>query len=516
MDKENTLLPLSVIRTDTVLSRYPIHNLAKTGEIDIEIQRKNENGEIDVRWEVSHNSKYGHPRQLAYKLDTIVVNRHIEEAGRPIPEIIRLGSLRDIATQLGLSHHDSQTLKRAFRQNAFVGISAKLQYKDRRGFERTLEADFTRYDVIFTGEELPDGRKADAVHLILSRVHREVLNNAPARPLDYDYLKALSPASQRFYEIVSYRIFAALTHKLPTADIAYSEYCIYSAQERYFTWEQVKKQIYKLHQPHLKSGYIERVSHEATTDADGKADWVLKYIPGLKAKAEYKTFNSTKQRECVKTIDVATESVISETSQPKPEQSTPTLTDEQKHFVKELIERFSVHEDTAIKLVTTRLEQVAHQLELYPHRQHSRIKDPAAYIIRAIERNYSPPTGYQEQKAQKERKEEETKVKALEQTHRGHQEAHYAAWIHYLGQREAEVKETHQEAYRAFGQCSIIEREQFASSSKPKIREMQEKIYDRTDSHLNRFHKYFKDYPGCEVLDFWTWDSRINPTPFEK
>src|SRR5262245_34183922 len=96
------LIPLHIIRTETVLSKLAIHNLAKKGSFEIQIVRRNERGEAELRWEVSYSSRYGPPRQLAYKLDTIVINRRIDESGRPISKIIRLGSLRDIARELGL------------------------------------------------------------------------------------------------------------------------------------------------------------------------------------------------------------------------------------------------------------------------------------------------------------------------------------------------------------------------------------------------------------------------------
>src|SRR6266516_4765938 len=220
------IAPLAVIRTETILSRLPIHNLAKRGEVDISITTKNERGEIDLQWEVSYSKKYGDARQLAYKLDTIVINRKIDELDRPLPKAIRLGSLREVGKDLGLSvGKPIVNLRKAFLQNAFVGITAKLKYKSKDGTERSLEAGFTRYSVVFTGERLPDGSKADAVYLLLNEPYWEVLNNAPTRPLNYDYLKALTPAAQRFYEIISYKIFAAIKYHHPTAKISYSEYC---------------------------------------------------------------------------------------------------------------------------------------------------------------------------------------------------------------------------------------------------------------------------------------------------
>ena len=53
--------------------------------------------------------------------------------------------------------------------------------------------------MVFTGERLPDGRLADCVYIVLNQPYWEVVNHAPVRPLDYDYLKALTPGAQRFY-----------------------------------------------------------------------------------------------------------------------------------------------------------------------------------------------------------------------------------------------------------------------------------------------------------------------------
>src|SRR5689334_12134799 len=94
------LFPLNTIRTETVLSRFPVHRLAKRGSISIDIRERVAGGEIKTIWEVSHNSKYGQPGPLAYKVDSLIINRRIDDAPRPIPKIIKLGSLRDICREL--------------------------------------------------------------------------------------------------------------------------------------------------------------------------------------------------------------------------------------------------------------------------------------------------------------------------------------------------------------------------------------------------------------------------------
>src|SRR5438105_5000019 len=93
---------LDIIRTETALSRYPIHRVANKGLVNIEIRRKDEKGITTFLWEVSHNSRYGQPGPLAYKLDTLVINRKIDEAGKSAPKVLRLGSLFEIAQELNL------------------------------------------------------------------------------------------------------------------------------------------------------------------------------------------------------------------------------------------------------------------------------------------------------------------------------------------------------------------------------------------------------------------------------
>jgi hypothetical protein len=291
MAEEGTgLTPLNVIRTENVVSRFPVHNLSKKGKIEIQILKRNSQGEVEIKWEVSYNDKHGQARQLAYKLDTIVINRRIEEEGRPLPKLIRLGSLREIADRLDMGGN-TNVIKRALRQNASTFITVKVGYTNTDGTEKTLEADFTRYSVIFTGEKLPDKRRADCVYLNLNDVYWTMLNEAPWRPQDYDYLKALTPAAQRFYEIVSAKFYNSFRFSnLNASKITYSEYCAYSAQQRYFDYEHFKKQMYKVHQPHKKSGYLSDVSYESMQDADGKPDWMMRYVPGPKAKNEFEYF----------------------------------------------------------------------------------------------------------------------------------------------------------------------------------------------------------------------------------
>jgi hypothetical protein len=290
--QQTACAPLSILRTETVLSRFPIHNLTKHGPVTIRIRRTNAHGELEVRWDVSYNEHYGPPGPLAYKLDTLVINQRLDALPRPLPTVLRVDSLRQIGALLDLNDSGRQQahLKRAFHQNASAYIVAKLRYRGRDGTERRLETGFTRYSVVWTGERLPDGTTADAVYLLLSEPYREVLNQAPVRPLDYTYLKLLTPTAQRFYELLSYKIFAALKHRQPHATLRYADYCLLAPQPRATDYDHVKKQMYKVHQRHLASHYLTQVRYDVTTDEEGRPDWLMQYTPGPKARAEYAAF----------------------------------------------------------------------------------------------------------------------------------------------------------------------------------------------------------------------------------
>lgn len=410
---------LSPIRVETALSRYPVHRLAKHGDIAIDIVERRINGEMSVRWEVTYNSKYGQPGPLAYKLDTLLINRRIEEAKRPVPKTLRLGSFREINTELVLTNHDTEKVKRALRQNAFAAITAKITYRQSDGSTRTLEADFTRYSVVFTGEELPDGRKADAVYIILNDVYMQVINGAMTRPLDYDYLKILPPASQRFYELLSFQMYATLKHGRSRAKLRYSELCTYSPLTRQYDWNVVRPQLARIHAPHKKSGYVGEINFQETVDADGKADWIMLYQPGPKARAEFRAF--TKRGGPVM---LEVEPFNSEPPPPLAPLDGALLPSP---LECELIDH-GVTVGVAKQLAASFPEEAIRlQLEILDwltEKKPEKITEPAAYLVTAIKNSHATPKGFVSY-AERERRAEAKRAKeqqAVEEQRRKQEE----------------------------------------------------------------------------------------------
>jgi hypothetical protein len=487
------LLPLNTIRTESALSRFPVHRLSNGGSVNIEIRESNNEGELKTKWKVSYNSEYGQPGALAYKVDTLAVNRKFDEIGRPLPTLIRLESVAAIAKELGSNRVE---IKKALYQNAFAAITAKMSYKGKDGTEKTIEAGFTRYSVIFTGETLPDGRKADAVYLLLNEIYREILNTAQIRPLDYDYLKELSPGAQRFYELLSFQIFGALANERPRAKMLYSYYCTRAPQTRYFDYEHVKKQMYKVHAPHKKAGYISAVEFRETTDGEGRADWEMLYTPGRKAKAEFRAFrepNRTlgKKRKKPAQLELP---AVTEPTEPPPAAAIHPAAPENEPLVTKLI---SIHiaEPTARELVRDYRKSVELQLRALPYRNLNTIKDLAAWLIVAIKESHQLPEAITEAQAKQEEVRHAIAKKEAAIARQSDEEARRAAYFDFLRDRVGQTEKTQPEPYRAFLNDSAAKRAELERdpAHKGQAKKIQLRVFDDEQSHLERFRDYFNE-----------------------
>lgn len=421
--EESGPLTLNRIRVETALSRFPIHRLARKGSVSIDLQRITENGEADFKWEVSYTAKYGQPGPLAYKIDTLIVNRRVDEARRPLPELIRLGSLTDICSEMGMvdSGENRAHIRKALLQNAFAAITAKIRYKTRSGSEKWAEIGYTRYSVIFTGEILPAGNQADAVYAILNPPYRDLLNQVEMRPLDYNYLRFLAPGSQRFYELASFQIFGAIASGRPRAKIVYSSYCQHAPQMRYPDFEHLKKQMYKVHLPHRESGYILKVDYEKTTNKAGEADWDMFYTPGPKAFAEYRAFTN-RQTVAPLGLNPASQALHS----PKTDRAQATLDlVEVNPVVAELLKR-GISEKMAAELLARVKpgQEVIDQIEYFDHVKsadvHGKLASPTGFLVSIIRENIPVPKTFPTSRKSKLDEEQ----KALESDLRARYEAY--------------------------------------------------------------------------------------------
>lgn len=524
-DSVNELAPIIRIGTETVLSQYPLHRLAKKSSLEIRVTKTNARGKLITTWEVSASQKYGEPGPLAYKLDTILINREIDEARPNIPEVIRLGSLRDICTALDISPEgkNTQLVKKALHQNASAYITAKLDYRSKDGSERNFEFGASRYEVIFVGQKLPNGAKADAVYIILHRTFREFLSNANTRPLDYDYLKSLPPAAQRLYELLSFQIYAALKYGNPRAKYLYSDFCRFAPLTRYEEWDKVKKQLYKIHQPHKASEYLAKVEFEEITGEDGKPDWVMWYTPGAKAKREFKEF-TPKRLEAQSERPQLIETLLQESSEAGKQVSklsskqvnkkkikqvekrlAPVQTPEELSLIEKLM-NCGIEESRAARLIVSDRDECELWVNAWPYQNQKGMDNPPAVLISFIESKRRPiPKGYAEQQKREERRkqneEDEQKKRA------GELHFDYFAPL-YREQQRAEFLEIEKKHPEEFQEFSAYFTKKFSKTLRMVGKdEIREKIT------LQKAFEFFNDERpelGIRFTTFEEWNTKEN------
>jgi len=296
---ERKVIPLMPIRVEREFLDFPLHRLTGRGKNNtlekIEIEGVDQDGN-QLLWRVTANAQYGAPGELAYKLDRLYIDRLLDKAGTKKPKYIPLGTISEIAKVLGRdnSGHSLRQIRNALKQNALAGLEIKKTIILKDGSEDCFEGCFTRYSVFFRGEKLPNGSRADRTWIVLSDPWHWLLNSVGTRPLNYEYLQILPPMAQRFYELVTPKVFGCLKYGRPFARYTYSEFCRNAPQTRYLKWEQVKKQMYKVLRHHKNSGYLESVGYQQFKDEVGRLDWEMQLIPGPLALLEFDKFTRGK------------------------------------------------------------------------------------------------------------------------------------------------------------------------------------------------------------------------------
>jgi len=291
---------LTTWRASADLLKYPRHILAQTSrgkrETDIRIGDKRK-GQY---WHVTTNQKIGVPGKMSFDFDYQILHQKFHEAllkarqngHKTAPRYVVVGSLREIAKQLGLKSPDTVKVRKAIESNqaAIIQTDKAVRFVNEKGELEYLSGQFTAYNVYIRGDHLPDGDQAKKVILELSIPFWQALNCQDfSKPIDGQYFKQLKkPGAQRWYTLVSTDIFVALNKNLPYAKVRYSEYCKFHPQKRHTEFKRMQTQMTNLHQKHIELEYIESPQYQETRDrTNDQKDWWILYKPGHKAHAEY-------------------------------------------------------------------------------------------------------------------------------------------------------------------------------------------------------------------------------------
>lgn len=443
--EEQELARVVPIRTETTLTRFPFHRIAKKGAVKIRQTKRNARGRVETTWEVRNP-----PGPLAYKLDTIIINRRIDEMRNrgEIRQLLKLGSLRDICQELGInaSGKNTNAIKEALRENAFAGITAKIEFAGNDGTERTFEFNTTRYTVIFTGERLPDGKRADAVYIELHPRYHEMLRHSRTRPLDYEYLKELPPSAQRLYELLSFAMYGTLKHGRPNAQMLYSEFCASAPLTRYDEWDRVRPQMWKVHKPHIEAGYIKTVEFQETTDATGRCDWLIKYTPGGKARHEHREFKSKRIED--QTPKPARPRLVG--TKDKGREERTTRTPEDAALIEKLMS-YGVDEAQAARLVERDRVECELWATAWPHQNKKGMDNEPAVLKSFIEKKRRPlPKGYKDALAHEEHRRNHEEREQRRMASEFHFDYFAPIYRARLKEELSAIEQTHPDEYRAF------------------------------------------------------------------
>jgi hypothetical protein len=170
----------------------------------------------------------------------------------------------------------------------------------------------------------------------------------------------------------------------PSARLLYSMYCLHAPQARYLTFDQVKKQMYKVHLPHRESGYIEKVEYRATSDREGKPDWEILYTPGPKAYREHGAF--------AKRGSVA---LLPEPGRPPEQQSLGLADGVDADIVTELVRRGVTAKKAHI--LATRTQYIVEQIEYVDYliaQAPRKFHNPSGFYVRFLEDNAPVPAQF--------------------------------------------------------------------------------------------------------------------------
>lgn len=275
MDEERVCRPLS----EPVLPELPFFMFSKRRVDALPVQIE-ATGIPSTYWRVVADPLAGFPGEVAFRIHTFVVVPRIYDEYPSVPESISLGRTARLCSELGISDsgHNLNCVTRALCQLSNAQITARLDYRGADGLTYRLDAEFPRYTA---------HPERDGIQVRLSAPYRQLLCRAAPSFVDLPYLLPLPPGAQRFYQLVNAKLHDTIKHGRPIV-MTYSEYCMRTSQARYFDREAVQKQMYKLHAPHIRSGYLDKTIHyHPFTHSTGVRDWLIEYAAGYRARSEY-------------------------------------------------------------------------------------------------------------------------------------------------------------------------------------------------------------------------------------
>lgn len=477
-----------------------------------------------IHWKVNPNfaSHIGAPSLVAHEVWVRLIKPRIDEERKAvgfIPSVIPLGGVRHCLRLLGWSYggHQARSLIRAINQIGGAWCEASLWLPSRevdengKAIHRSFHANFSRLSLYAIGanhlteEDIRQGRIEfafdldDVLYIKLDPVEMKLLEGEADRPIDNEYLFSLSPSARRWYELLASKFYGVVSNAQRGrgyCEIRYSWYVqrhhtLKSHTSRKRMVQQMNEVIFE----HLEMGFVQKVEYETvrhTSMGERSEDLLVRYYPGKFA------IRITKR--------------ISEGLRPV-SRSKPTrkaLKQEQVHRRGESLHQdllnLGVSSARADRLIKENPEEVERQIRALPYRETKSIRDVGAWLVSAIEGAFEVPETitYAIEKERKGREVRETDE--LRRLREQHEASHRESYSLYLRRRICEIETDDPAGYMIFLEETALERDRNAKLiSSVEVRQLLlEKL----------FQEHFSKCGEHEVLDFWQWDSALNPNPY--
>jgi hypothetical protein len=397
----------------------------------IKYQATDEEGRT-IHWEVHQNTskEIGPPGVEAHLVWVLLVKPCIDAHRTPggrIPDVIPLGGIRECLRKVGWTAGGRQArrLIRVLTQISFAGCIADLWLPtgtaDDSGNDKYLhiQGRFSKMEVYKIGERhiSPDDPTMtqydfdldDSVYIKLAALEVKLQEAQDQRPQDNQYLFSVGPASRRWYELMSAKIFGVVKNKGVFCEIRYSWYIQHHhTLKRLYHRFRVVEQMNRVVQDHLDSGYLNRVEYRAIKEPDQEIDYIIRYYPGIGATDSILRIrhhlsgkrSKTKPTQLARdAADVGEWPVSSDKEVAAAPAAWALITERQaqdEQLLTQLFRQFGITLVRAFDLINNDRTATAKQLEYWPHRNIQIKAGLAGWMIAAIERNYAPPPGFAE------------------------------------------------------------------------------------------------------------------------
>ena len=423
------------IASELNLSRLPFFasdtkNLSQKDAITYQDTATYEGKEIELVWEVTSNAKYGYPGPFAESVHAALLDI-ITERGLPFENPV-VFSFYDLCDRLDiqLNGKNVRNIRNAILSIRLAGIVIENSFvtKEGRRISHTPDPTFLYKRVALYGDTNQEtGETMDVSAVWLSDFYLRSLNSGNVRPIDFEYFKHLhsrSFAATKIYQYIGYRFAGAFKHDNDYARVDYDDLAVIADVKRRQYLSQAKQKLQKAHEALMDTGFVSHIEWVAESQYDGPKKFYIHYYPGDRAQEEYQDGRLKldqqleipllpnqwrKEGDPRERIQAA----INE-SESKKRTTTPMAHE---------LEALGVTHDRSVELDQEYSEErITRQLDHldYLSERGKSPDDAAAWLVSAIEKDFTTPEGF---KTREERKaEERARAKAQERKRRKEQE----------------------------------------------------------------------------------------------